>query len=102
MRNVGNPLLTGSLVLIKGLPLAYNRDLQEDKPTLFSSFDTVEACLQLADRALIYPIAEEAAANVRKRRHGRYLILFAVEKDRIDIVHIVHGARNYRKLFTTL
>jgi len=36
------------LVLIKGLPLAYNRDLQEDKPPLFDSFDTVIACLELA------------------------------------------------------
>jgi argininosuccinate lyase len=36
------------LVLIKGLPLAYNRDLQEDKPALFDAFDTVEACLELA------------------------------------------------------
>ena len=29
------------LVLVKGLPLAYNRDLQEDKPPLFDAFDTV-------------------------------------------------------------
>jgi argininosuccinate lyase len=36
------------LVLIKGLPHAYNRDLQEDKEPLFDAFDTVEACLQLA------------------------------------------------------
>ena len=36
------------LVLIKGLPLAYNRDLQEDKPLLFDSLDTVVACLELA------------------------------------------------------
>ncbi len=36
------------LVLIKGLPLAYNRDLQEDKPPLFDSFETVELCLELA------------------------------------------------------
>ncbi len=36
------------LVLIKGLPLAYNRDLQEDKEPLFDAFDTVEACLELA------------------------------------------------------
>jgi len=45
-RVVGN--LQTLLMLIKGLPLAYNRDLQEDKPALFDSFDTVEACLQLA------------------------------------------------------
>jgi len=36
------------LVLVKGLPLAYNRDLQEDKEPLFDAFDTVEACLDLA------------------------------------------------------
>ena len=45
-RVVGN--LQALLVLIKGLPLAYNRDLQEDKERLFDSFDTVEACLALA------------------------------------------------------
>jgi argininosuccinate lyase len=38
----------GLLVLIKGLPLAYNRDLQEDKGRLFDSVDTVSACLELA------------------------------------------------------
>ena len=36
------------LVLVKGLPLAYNRDLQEDKPAVFDAFDTVSACLELA------------------------------------------------------
>jgi argininosuccinate lyase len=36
------------LVLVKGLPLAYNRDLQEDKVALFDAFDTVSASLELA------------------------------------------------------
>jgi argininosuccinate lyase len=36
------------LVLVKGLPLAYNRDLQEDKPPLFDAVDTVKASLELA------------------------------------------------------
>ena len=45
-RVVGN--LTALLVLVKGLPLAYNRDLQEDKEPLFDSVDTVRACLELA------------------------------------------------------
>lgn len=35
-------------VLIKGLPLAYNRDLQEDKLAMFAAFDTIKACLELA------------------------------------------------------
>ena len=45
-RVIGN--LTGLLALMKGLPLAYNRDLQEDKERLFDSVDTVAACLELA------------------------------------------------------
>jgi argininosuccinate lyase len=40
--------MTTLLVLVKGLPLAYNRDLQEDKEPVFDAFDTVEACLELA------------------------------------------------------
>jgi argininosuccinate lyase len=36
------------LVLVKGLPLAYNRDLQEDKEAVFDAFDTVAASLSLA------------------------------------------------------
>jgi argininosuccinate lyase len=40
--------LTQLLVLVKGLPLAYNRDLQEDKLAAFQAIDTVTACLELA------------------------------------------------------
>ncbi len=45
-RVMGN--LQTLMLLVKNLPLAYNRDLQEDKPPLFDSFDTVEAALELA------------------------------------------------------
>ncbi|HEY9647679.1 MAG TPA: argininosuccinate lyase [Chroococcidiopsis sp.] len=38
--------LQGLLVLMKGLPLAYNKDLQEDKEALFDSVKTVRACLE--------------------------------------------------------
>ena len=40
--------LTTLLVLVKGLPLAYNRDLQEDKEPLFDAVETVRASLELA------------------------------------------------------
>ena len=36
------------LILVKALPLAYNRDLQEDKAALFDAFDTVVGCLAVA------------------------------------------------------
>jgi len=44
-RVVGN--LNALLVLMKGQPLAYNRDNQEDKPPLFDSADTLSLCLQV-------------------------------------------------------
>jgi argininosuccinate lyase len=36
------------LVLIKGLPMAYNRDLQDDKRAMFEAYDAVAACLTIA------------------------------------------------------
>ena len=45
-RSVGN--LQALLVLLKGLPTAYNRDLQEDKESIFDSIDTLEAALGVA------------------------------------------------------
>jgi argininosuccinate lyase len=38
--------LQGMLVLMKGLPLAYNKDLQEDKEALFDAVITVQSCLE--------------------------------------------------------
>ena len=37
--------LQALLVIMKGLPLAYNKDLQEDKESIFDSVNTVKACL---------------------------------------------------------
>ncbi|MDM9381816.1 argininosuccinate lyase [Chlorogloeopsis sp. ULAP01] len=38
--------LQALLVIMKGLPLAYNKDLQEDKEGLFDTVNTVKACLE--------------------------------------------------------
>jgi argininosuccinate lyase len=35
------------MTLLKGLPMTYNRDLQEDKEPLFDAVDTVKDCLQI-------------------------------------------------------
>ncbi len=35
------------LVMLKGLPLAYNKDMQEDKEAIFDSIDTVKMCLSI-------------------------------------------------------
>ena len=48
------------IVLVKGLPLAYNRDLQEDKQPLFDAVDTVIGCLELAA-----PIVAGSRLNIK-------------------------------------
>jgi len=40
------------LTVMKGLPLAYNRDMQEDKEPLFDAVDTAKACVDLMSRML--------------------------------------------------
>ncbi|STM48477.1 argininosuccinate lyase [Escherichia coli] len=40
--------LTGMMMTLKGLPLAYNKDMQEDKEGLFDALDTWLDCLHMA------------------------------------------------------
>jgi argininosuccinate lyase len=57
------------LVLLKGLPMAYNRDLQEDKPPLFDACDTVGDCLELA-AAVVSGVRFRHAAIARRIEEG--------------------------------
>jgi argininosuccinate lyase len=63
--------LTTLLVLVKGLPLAYNRDLQEDKPPLFDAADQVRGSLAMA--AEIVRHGRFNAARMMARCRGGYL-----------------------------
>ena len=44
--------LVGLLTTLKGLPLAYNKDMQEDKEAVFDAFDTVTSCFQVTSTVL--------------------------------------------------
>ena len=50
--------LIGMLTTLKGLPLAYNKDLQEDKEGVFDACDTVKACL-----AVLTPMLAAVTVN---------------------------------------
>ena len=60
------------LILVRGLPLAYNRDLQEDKVALFDAHDTVTASLELA------------ADLIRQTRFRREVIAARLEDGFLD------------------
>ena len=44
--------LISLLTTMKGLPLTYNKDMQEDKEALFDAVDTVEICLEVMSQLL--------------------------------------------------
>ena len=44
--------LVATLSMLKGLPLAYNKDMQEDKEAVFDAFDTVSMCLLVPSTVL--------------------------------------------------
>ena len=57
--------LVSALTMLKGLPLTYNRDLQEDKEALFDTVDTVLATLEVAAGML-----NEAQVNPERMRQA--------------------------------
>lgn len=63
--------LTTLLTVMKGLPLAYNKDMQEDKEAIFDAFDTVKMCLTaftpMLDTMKVLP------ENMRKAAAGGFI-----------------------------
>lgn len=63
--------LMGILTVMKGLPLAYNKDMQEDKECLFDTVTTVTACLEI-----IAPFLQSVQFNtelMKQKAEGGYL-----------------------------
>jgi len=62
--------LMGLLTMLKGQPLAYNRDLQEDKFALFDATDQVRSCLSvLAELVASTAVKEQRASEACAKGH---------------------------------
>ncbi len=61
--------LTALLTTMKGIPLAYNKDMQEDKEMSFDAMDTVKACITLFD-GMISTMKINKQAMENSARHG--------------------------------
>ena len=57
--------LTGMLMTLKGLPLAYNKDMQEDKEGIFDALDTWQDCVDMATFVL-----DELKVNTDRTREA--------------------------------
>ena len=60
--------LFGTLTMLKGLPLAYNKDMQEDKESLFDATETVKKCLEVfAPMVKTMKVKSENMKNAAKK-----------------------------------
>ncbi len=63
--------LTSLLVMLKGLPLTYNRDLQEDKETIINSISSLVSCLSLMPRLILtLKVDEKRALHFSKQDYS--------------------------------
>ena len=63
--------LMGLLTTLKGLPLAYNKDMQEDKEAVFDTVDTVKMCLKVFAPMLATLSAKPE--NMKKAAQGGFI-----------------------------
>ncbi|GAA0296597.1 type II toxin-antitoxin system RelE/ParE family toxin [Sphingomonas oligophenolica] len=75
--------------------------IARDNPMRARSFvaELLDKARGLATMPQGFPVVPRFAhLGVRRRVHGGYLIFYRVEKDRITVLHILHGARDYEAL----
>lgn len=59
-------------------------------------------CEKLADTPLGYEVQPQIDPDIRRAVHGRYLIFYSVNADRVRVERILHGARELKDdLFDT-
>lgn len=73
-----------------------------DNPGRAASFVAeIEATMmQAAERPGSFPARLDLHAGLRSARHGRYLIFFLEAADEVQIVRVLHGARDLPRVFT--
>lgn len=75
--------------------------IARDNPGRAISFlrELRDKCLSLGEFPQAFPVVERyAASGVRRCVHGSYLIFYRVEAQRVVVLHILHGARDYDPL----
>ncbi len=63
--------LMGTLTMLKGIPLAYNKDMQEDKESIFDAVDTVKMCLNVFTPMIA--TMKVKADNMKKAAQGGFI-----------------------------
>ena len=72
----------------------------DDRGRAASFVAEIEARMrEAAERPMSFPARDELHAGLRAARHGRYLIFFVEHGDEVQVVRILHGARDLPRAF---
>ena len=75
--------------------------IAQDNPARARSFvaNLIDKARRIGDLPLGFPMVPRYAhLGIRRRAHGKYLIFYRIADDRVVIIHILHGARDYDAL----
>lgn len=81
--------------------IAIGEEIRREAPTRADPFvqALLDHCEQLADLPRRYPLVPRYEdRGIRRCVHGNYLIFYRVHPERVDVIHVVHGARDYEAL----
>ena len=75
--------------------------IARDNPARAIGFveELIETMWQAAERPLSFPARDDWRPGLRAARHGSYHIVFRVTGDLVEIVRVLHGARDIESLF---
>lgn len=75
--------------------------IAQDDPGRAASFVAeIEAKMRTAaERPMSFPARDELHEGLRSARHGRYLIFFVKQGDEVQVVRVLHGARDLPRMF---
>jgi toxin ParE1/3/4 len=75
--------------------------IQADNPPRAASFirEIIAAGDSIAEMPRAFPLVlRYEERGVRRRRYGRYLIFYRITRASIEVLHVLHGARDYERL----
>ena len=75
--------------------------IQQDNPARAESFtdEISDKIAAIAERPLTFPARDDIAIGLRVALLGNYSIFFRIENDHVEIIRVVHGARDIENLF---
>jgi len=77
------------------------RQIRQDNPKRAESFieELHDRCRRLETAPLAFPLIPGwEDRGIRRRSYGNYLIFYRVTAEQVEILHVLHGARDYEAL----